>query len=640
MVAGMRRSAGQMELRSGNYGISRKTAMHATGPETEKENALGAAFLNMWNMFRTGRVNAAATATDIPTEVEMPTMKPSERKFGGKDWPKFGQEYLPEETIERAKAGNKIEKIKLAKCGTSAFQEVHEFAAAIREGKTTWEELDIDDADVRLKWAGLFHRRKRTPGRFMMRLKVPNGYVNSDHMRFFADSVGIYPVEVGVIDITTRQNIQLRGLELQDMTDLIDGLAERGLSNVQSGMDNVRNLVGSPIAGIDPEELIDTWPIAKEIDNMVTNHGKGNPKLASLPRKFNIAVSGSRDDFAHTSINDIGLRPCPNKETGEMGFNVIVGGYFSIKRVMESIPMNMWVKPEDAADFCETMLMVFRDHGSRGDRQKARLIWLIEDWGMEKFREKIIEEFDSMFPNKAGALLEAQPEPWAGTKHEKRDLMGVFAQKQDGLSFIGVNVPAGRILPDEARALADIADKYSGGDLRLTVEQNIIFPNVANDKVDAFLKEPLFNTGKFVIPKSDVDFPLSRGLVSCTGAQFCGIALIETKNRAVALTRKLEQRLSLDRPVRIHWTGCPNSCGQAQVADIGLMGAPARVEKEVDGKLKKVAVEGVNIFLGGKVGEDPFLGEVFKKGIPADEEYLLPVMEEILKTKFGATEKA
>ncbi|GAB5367953.1 hypothetical protein AAMO2058_001276300 [Amorphochlora amoebiformis] len=488
--------------------------------------------------------------------------------------------------------------MKLAKDGAlTGFQEVHEFAAAIREGKTTWEELDIDDADVRLKWAGLFHRRKRTPGRFMMRLKVPNGVVTSEQMRFFAKSVGKYPVEVGVIDITTRQNIQLRG------------------------MDNVRNLVGNPIAGLDPHEMIDTRPLCKSINDMITNSGKGNPAMTNLPRKFNIAVSGSRDDFAHTTINDIGLCPCPNKETGEMGFNVIVGGYFSIKRVMESIPMDLWVKPEDATDFCEVMLEVFRDNGDRGDRQKARLIWLIEKWGLDKFRDTVKEAFDAKFPSKAGALISSQPEPWKGTTWAKRDLLGVHEQKQDGLSFVGVNVPVGRILPDEANAIADLADRYSGGEIRLTVEQNLIFVNVKNEDVPKLLAEPFLNTGKYFVPGSAIDKPLTRGLVSCTGAQFCGIALIETKNRALELSKRLEEKLKLPRPVRIHWTGCPNSCGQAQIADIGLMGAPARVEKEVNGKIKKVAVEGVNIFLGG---------------VPADFDSLIPVMTEILKEKFDA----
>jgi len=563
--------------------------------------------------------------------------KPSSGRFGSEDWPKSGTEYISEEAMEKAKAGNKQEKMKLAKDGAlTGFQEVHEFAAAIREGKTTWEELDIDDADVRLKWAGLFHRRKRTPGRFMMRLKVPNGVVTSEQMRFFAKSVGKYPVEVGVIDITTRQNIQLRGLELQDATDIIDGLYERDLSNVQSGMDNVRNLVGNPIAGLDPHEMIDTRPLCKSINDMITNSGKGNPAMTNLPRKFNIAVSGSRDDFAHTTINDIGLCPCPNKETGEMGFNVIVGGYFSIKRVMESIPMDLWVKPEDATDFCEVMLEVFRDNGDRGDRQKARLIWLIEKWGLDKFRDTVKEAFDAKFPSKAGALISSQPEPWKGTTWAKRDLLGVHEQKQDGLSFVGVNVPVGRILPDEANAIADLADRYSGGEIRLTVEQNLIFVNVKNEDVPKLLAEPFLNTGKYFVPGSAIDKPLTRGLVSCTGAQFCGIALIETKNRALELSKRLEEKLKLPRPVRIHWTGCPNSCGQAQIADIGLMGAPARVEKEVNGKIKKVAVEGVNIFLGGRVGEDPFLGDIHKKGVPADFDSLIPVMTEILKEKFDA----
>jgi len=169
------------------------------------------------------------------------------------------------------------------------------------------------------------------------------------------------------------------------------------------------------------------------------------------------------------------------------------------------------------------------------------------------------------------------------------------------LKFVGINVPVGRILPEEARAFADLADKYSRGELRLTVEQNIILPNVKESDVDALLAEPILNTGKFRVPRGENDIPLSRGLVSCTGSQFCALALVETKQRADELTRILEGKLQIPKPVRIHWTGCPNQCGQSQIGDIGLMGAPARVERKVNGQIKKVAVEGVNIFVGGKV---------------------------------------
>ncbi|CAM9914292.1 unnamed protein product, partial [Discosporangium mesarthrocarpum] len=232
--------------------------------------------------------------------------------------PKLSNDYLSPDALERSKKGNKFEKVKMAKPGDAMFTEVHELAAAVRSGKFTWEELNIDDADIRLKWAGMFHRRKRNPGTFMMRLKIPNGIMTSEQMRFAAECVSKYDSSVGVLDITTRMNIQVRGITLGDSSDVIHGFYERGLTTLMSGMDNVRNMVGSPIAGIDPLELIDTRPLCDAVNNMVTNNRKGNAALANLPRKFNIAISGSRDDFAHTMINDLGLQPVAHPETGEV----------------------------------------------------------------------------------------------------------------------------------------------------------------------------------------------------------------------------------------------------------------------------------------------------------------------------------
>ena len=187
----------------------------------------------------------------------------------------------------------------------------------------------------RLKFVGLLHRGKRTPGQFMLRLKVPNGIVNADQMRFYADSVEKYGYDQGVVDITTRQNIQLRGVKLEDAADIIDGLHARNQTTFQSALDSVRNMVGNPLAGIDDNEMVDTRELCNALNDLVSldpvTGTRGNPVWGNLPRKFNIAVSGNRDDYAHTHINDIGLQPCPHAETGEMGFNVVLGGYMSIK---------------------------------------------------------------------------------------------------------------------------------------------------------------------------------------------------------------------------------------------------------------------------------------------------------------------
>lgn len=546
-----------------------------------------------------------------------------------------GTSFLPHETVERARSGSPIEKIKLDKDGTSAFVDVYEYARKIREGEMTWEEVEKADLDTRLKWVGMLHRGKRTPGQFMMRLKVPNGIINSDQMRFYADSVEKYGPEKGVVDITTRQNIQLRGVKIEDAPTIIDGLHARNQTTFQSALDNVRNMVGSPLAGIDDQEMVDTRELCNALNDLVSldpvTNTRGNPYWGNLPRKFNIAISGSRDDYAHTHINDIGLQPCEHKESGEMGFNVVLGGYMSIKRVAHSIPIDMWIPADrnSVVTLSEAILRIFRDEGERKDRTKARLMWLVEKYGVEQFREKVVQEMNSY--NRDVASYRAQPPP-SGI-FERRELLGVHPQPQEGKMRVGILVPAGRLSVQECRQLADLADRYSSGELRLTVEQNIILPNVDKNQVKNLLsEEALNNKSRLTVNAGKIE----ANLVSCTGAEFCGLGLIETKNNAERVIAKLESMVAVDRPIRIHWTGCPNSCGQVQVADIGIMGGPAR--KEVNGQ--KMAVPGCKIFVGGKIGEDSHLAlEPYKEGIPIEDDILIPELVEILKSEFGAVDK-
>lgn len=530
-----------------------------------------------------------------------------------------GDPYISKEALEKMRTGNKFEKIKLKKSGATMWTEIHELSALLRAGETKWEDLAVDDIETRLKWVGLFHRRKRTPGRFMMRLKVPNGILNADQLRYFSSVLRPYG-EDGCTDITTRMNIQLRGVTLDDASDIANGLYDIGLTSFMSGMDNVRNMVGSPIAGIDPLEMVDTRSICIDINNMITDNRKGRPELSNLPRKFNICVSGGRDDFAHTHINDVGLVPMKHSDTGEIGFNVVIGGFFSIKRNAEAIPMDVWIPQSDAVKFCEDVLVWFRDNGDRKNRQKTRLMYMVDKLTMDGFRQAIEIQFGSL-------LARAMPEgPEYATPFQRRNVLGVHPQKQAGLSWVGACVPAGRLSNDDLDQLADVADKYSNGEVRLTVEQNVIFPNIPNERIEEMSNEPLFS--RFLIRPGRI----SGGLVSCTGSQFCGLALIETKNRAIALAEVLDRTLDVPRDVRLHWTGCPNSCGQVQVADIGLMGSAARK----NGK----AVEGVKIFVGGKIGEAAELGEQVAKGIPTDFEDLVPAVTDILVEQFGATVKA
>lgn len=233
-----------------------------------------------------------------------------------------------------------------------------------------------------------------------------------------------------------------------------------------------------------------------------------------------------------------------------------------------------------------------------------------------------IKEFRNQVEQQFGNTLETAAEKDA-IDWEKRDHIGVYSQKQTGLNYVGLHIPIGRLYADDMFELARLAEVYGNGEIRLTVEQNLIIPHIADDNLELFLTEPLLH--KFSI---NPQF-LERSLVSCTGAQFCSFALIETKNRALAMIKALEAELEVPNKVRIHWTGCPNSCGQPQVADIGLLGTKARK----NGK----AVDGVDIYMGGKVGKDAHLGNCVQKGIPCDD--LLPVLKDILINNFGAKAK-
>lgn len=504
-------------------------------------------------------------------------------------------------TINLPEKLNKFERYKVEKDGLAVKEELDHFA------QIGWEAMDETDLTQRLKWLGVFFRPV-TPGKFMLRLRMPHGCITSGQMRTLAEIVQRYGDD-GNADITTRQNLQLRGVRLEDIPDIFRRLEQSGLTSVQSGMDNVRNITGSPVAGLDADELIDTRGLVRKVQDMITNNSKGNPSFTNLPRKFNIAIAGCRDNSVHAEINDIAFVPAYKNK--KLGFNVLVGGFFSAKRCAPAIPLNVWVEPLDVVAISEAILVIFRDHGLREKRHQSRLMWLIEDWGMEKFRAAVAEHM--------GCDLETEAEKdeilW-----DKRDHIGVHAQKQPGLNFVGLHIPVGRLFAAEMFDLARLADVYGSGEIRLTVEQNAIIPNIPDSRLGAFLREPLLEVFS-VEPE-----PLARALVSCTGSQFCKFALVETKNRATALIDELDQSLAVPKPVRIHWTGCPNSCGQPQVADIGLMGTKARK----DGK----TVEAVNIYMGGTVGKDAKLGECVQPSVPCDD--LKEVLTGILTEHFGA----
>ena len=306
---------------------------------------------------------------------------------------------------------------------------------------------------------------------------------------------------------------------------------------------------------------------------MITNNSEGNYEFTNLPRKFNIALEGSREDSIHSEINDIAFIPAfkDGTENSELGFNVIVGGFFSARRCDSAIPLDAWVPADDTVvEICRAILTVFRDKGSRGNRQQTRLMWLIEAMGLPEFRSAVEAQM--------GQTLEPAAPADAITEEGKSDHLGVHSQKQPGLNYVGLHVPVGHIYAEDMFEFARLAEVYGNGEIRLTVEQNLIIPNIADARLEAFLQEEAVQ--KFSVDPS----PLVRKAVSCTGSRFCDFALIETKQRAHALAQALDKALTVPEGVRMHWTGCPNSCGQPQVADIGFLGTKARKDgKSVEG---------------------------------------------------------
>ncbi|CAN1209398.1 hypothetical protein TUMEXPCC7403_04180 [Tumidithrix helvetica PCC 7403] len=503
---------------------------------------------------------------------------------------------------------NKIEDLKAKKDGLALKAEIDRFA------EIGWEAIDDDDLQHRLKWLGVFFR-KTTPGKFMIRMRIPHGILTSDQMRVLAKVVEECGDD-GVADITTRQNIQMRGIRIENLPSIFERFQSVGLTSVQSGMDNVRNITGSPVAGIDANELYDTRELANQVQALITRNGEGNPDFTNLPRKFNIAIGGCRDNSIHAEINDIAFIPAfkDGNEGSSFGFNVLVGGFFSSKRIAEAVPLNVWVPPEDVVALCEAILIVYRENGLRENRQKSRLMYLIDVWGIDRFRAEVEAQLGK-------TLTPAAPKDEIAW--EKRDHIGVYKQKQAGLNYVGLQIPVGRVHASEMFALAKSAETYGSSELRLTVEQNLIVPNVPDDRIEALLKDPLLE--KFSASPTN----LRRSLVSCTGSQFCPVAIIETKNRALELIEQLEADLKVPQPVRIHWSGCPNSCGQPQVADIGFAGCKARK----DGKV----VDGVDIYMGGKVGKDAHLGTCVMEKVPCED--LRDVVGKLLIEHFGATPK-
>ncbi len=497
---------------------------------------------------------------------------------------------------------NKIEKNKAAKDGLLVGSEIEKFA------ELGWEQVDKTDLELRLKWYGMFWRPK-TPGKFMLRLRVPNGVLSASQLRVVASIVERYG-DNGSCDITTRQNLQLRGILLGDLPEILRRLKEAGLSTIQSGFDNPRNVTGNPLAGIDPNEIVDTRPYTTELENFLTNNYQGNPEYSNLPRKWNTAVAGAKDNFL--LHNDIAFHPV--EHNGVMGFGVWIGGILSSQMNAYAVPLNAWVKPDEICKMTDTVIRLWRDNGERNARPKGRFRLYLDQVGHEEFRNQVEELFG-----------ELTPDPGSVFDHSPRAHYGIHPQKQDDIFFAGLHVPVGRLTGQDLQDLATASLNYGSGEVRLTEEQNMIIVGLTGDKIDAFKADALVQ--RFPLEPGT----MAAGTVSCTGNTYCGFALTNTKDQALKAATELDKELNLPAHLKIHWTGCPNTCGQAYMGAIGLTGTKAKNSEGVMG-------EAYTLTLGGSQGPDPSVGELHRKGIPADE--IKDALKQVLIEKFGATPKA
>ncbi|MEB3254995.1 MAG: ferredoxin--nitrite reductase [Synechococcaceae cyanobacterium] len=497
---------------------------------------------------------------------------------------------------------SKVERAKASLCGLDLAPRLAELAAA------GWDALDEETLTIHLKWLGIFFRPV-TPGRFMLRLRLPNGVVTADQLDVLAEAVDRCG-EHGSADITTRQNLQLRGLLLEDIPPLLERMAAVGLTSRQSGHDNPRNITGNPLAGLDPEEFLDTRPLVGAIqERLLAAEGPRN-----LPRKFNVAVGGAPDSFL--LHNDLAFLPAHDGD-GELGFTVVVGGFFSAQRNELAIPLGLWLRPEQLPGFTLAVLRHFERQGDRAARNRSRLLYLVESLGLDTYREQVLRDWQSL----EGAAARAVSHDGSHlVQRAPRDICGVHPQKQAGFCWVGLNVPMGRLAAADLAELARLARSHGSGELRLSESQNVLIADVPVDRVDALLAEPLLQ--RFPVAPG----PLLAEAVSCTGNRYCSFALIPTKSTAQAVVEELERRLELPHAVRTHWTGCPNACGQPYLGQIGLMGAKARHNGAM--------VEAAKIYVGGSMAAEPRLAELQEKGVPLSE--LPDVLEALLVERFGA----
>jgi sulfite reductase (ferredoxin) len=513
----------------------------------------------------------------------------------------------------RETKAQRSERLKRAKNPWEAFDEVRTFA---RDGRSS---VIPEWASLYFKWWGIYTQGDgvgATGGKggeglasdyFMMRVGIPNGILSSHQLRIIGGLTRKYARNLA--DITVRQNIQLHWLTIESLPEVVDALDAIGLSPKGACGDVVRNVTGCPLAGVAHDEIFDASPIALEIAQLLT----ANSDFYNLPRKFKISVSGCRTWCNYPEINDIALTGA--EHDGQVGFSVRVGGGLSNEPHL-AVRLDAFVLPEQAIPVVKAITEIFRDQQVlRESRDRARLKYLFmkQGWTPQDF----LNELQSRLPF---TLLPGVPEDVPD--ETLRDHVGIHAQRQPGLSYVGASVLSGRLSGEQLEAAADLADKYGSGSLRATVSQNLLFIDIPNQNVPALLRE-LGALGLYVEASS-----FWRGAVACTGTEFCKLAITETKGFARWLVDELEERVpQFDQQLRLHVTGCPNGCGQHWIADIGIEGKKIKH----DGKL----VDAYYFCLGGAVGQNAGIARPVGYRTPASlvPEAIARLLREYLATR-------
>jgi ferredoxin-nitrite reductase len=465
---------------------------------------------------------------------------------------------------------NKVEVLKAEKDGLDIEDSIAQYA------ELGWEAISEEDIQ-RLKWYGVFLRNP-TPGFFMVRVRIPGGRTTTEQIRTLAHLAKTYGN--GLLDLTTRQQFQLRQLRIAHVPEVFRQMKEAGLTSLQTGMDNVRNIMTCPVSGLTAQEQFD----ATDMVARLTQEFTGNRTYSNLPRKFNMAITGCLDNCLHLETQDLALVPATmaGPDGLIMGFNILAGGKLGSGGYRIATPLDVFVPPMEVVAVTGAIVRVFRDHGCRDSRTTARLAFLLDEWGEERFRQEVQREVGWEL---ARGGIDAR-------KMSVNEHMGIYRQKETGLNYIGLKIPVGRIHADDLMEIAALAETYGTGEIRLAANQAMIIPNVNDRSLGDLTEESLLK--RFLYNPT----PVQKGLVSCVGNDYCNLAVIETKSRAVETAKRVESMIGTDmKPITMHWSGCPAACGNHLVADVGLLGKKIKVQGEV--------IEAVDVFVGGRSGPNP-----------------------------------